>query len=329
MLIKFSFQLRLKIILLSNQSETIRNHPSTYINHKEFSNSMSILINKNSRVLVQGITGHHGTINTKAMLAYSTKIVAGVTPGKGGQQVFNVPVYNTVKEAVKAHKPDWSIMFVPAPFAKAAAFEALKENLNIVIITEEIPVHDTIPILKEAEKRNLTIIGPNCPGLLTAGECKLGIIPGSITKKGNVGIISRSGTLTHEVTDLLTKANLGQSTIVGIGGDRIIGSDFETILRLFEKDKQTKAVVLLGEIGGVLEQNACSFIQKMHKPVITYITGRSAPPGKQMGHAGAIAYGAGQTAQAKMDALKKAGAHVALTPQQVPMLVKRALYSNR
>src|SRR3989344_3161084 len=236
---------------------------------------MSILINKNSRVLVQGITGHHGTINTKAMLAYSTKIVAGVTPGKGGQEVFKAPVYNTVKEAVKAHKPDWSIMFVPAPFAKAAAFEALKENLNIVIITEEIPVHDTIPILKEAERRKL--------------------------------------------------ASIGQSTIVGIGGDRIIGSDYETVLRIFEKDKQTDAIVLLGEIGGVLEQNACSFIKKMHKPVITYITGKSAPPGKQMGHAGAIAYGAGQSAQAKMDALKKAGAHVALTPQQVPKLVKKVI----
>src|SRR3989344_3991997 len=286
---------------------------------------MSILINKNTRVLVQGITGHHGTINTKAMLAYGTNIVAGVTPGKGGQTVEGVPVYNTVKEAVKKHHPNWSILFVPAPFAKAAAFEALKKHLNLVIITEEIPIHDAIDILKFGEKQNCTIIGPNCPGLMTPGECKLGIIPGNVVKPGNVGIVSRSGTLTHEIANLLTEAGIGQSTIVGIGGDRIIGSDFEKILRMFEKDKQTKAVVLLGEIGGVLEQKAAQYIKKMKKPVVAYITGQSAPPNKQMGHAGAIAYGAGQTAQAKMNALKAAGVSVAKTTLDVTRLVKKAL----
>ncbi|HLC74964.1 MAG TPA: succinate--CoA ligase subunit alpha [Candidatus Nanoarchaeia archaeon] len=286
---------------------------------------MSILINKNTRVLVQGITGHHGTINTKAMLAYGTNIVAGVTPGKGGQTVEGVPVYNTVKEAVKKHHPNWSILFVPAPFAKAAAFEALKKHLNLVIITEEIPIHDAIDILKFGEKQNCTIIGPNCPGLMTPGECKLGIIPGNVVKPGNVGIVSRSGTLTHEIANLLTEAGIGQSTIVGIGGDRIIGSDFEKILRMFEKDKQTKVVVLLGEIGGVLEQKAAQYIKKMKKPVVAYITGQSAPPNKQMGHAGAIAYGAGQTAQAKMNALKAAGVSVAKTTLDVTRLVKKAL----
>ncbi|MBS3139109.1 succinate--CoA ligase subunit alpha [Candidatus Woesearchaeota archaeon] len=283
---------------------------------------MSILINKKTRVIVQGITGHHGTLNTEKMLAYGTHIVAGVTPGKGGQFVQNIPVYNTVKEAVKKHKPDWSIMFVPAPFAKQAALEALKEHLNLVIITEEIPVHDSIDILKEGKKRNCIIIGPNCPGLITPDECKLGIIPGNITKKGNIGIVSRSGTLTHEITDLLTRANIGQSTIVGIGGDRIIGTDFEKILRLFEKDKQTKAVVLIGEIGGILEQAAAPFIKKMKKTVIAYITGMSAPPNKQMGHAGAIAYGEGQTARAKIKILKAAGALIAKTPHDVVRLVK-------
>jgi len=286
---------------------------------------MSILINKNTRVLVQGITGHHGTINTKAMLAYGTNIVAGVTPGKGGQTVEGVPVYNTVKEAVKKHHPNWSILFVPAPFAKAAAFEALKKHLNLVIITEEIPIHDAIDILKFGEKQRCTIIGPNCPGLMTPGECKLGIIPGNVVTAGNIGIVSRSGTLTHEIANLLTEAGIGQSTIVGIGGDRIIGSDFEKILRMFEKDKQTKVVVLLGEIGGVLEQKAAQYIKKMKKPVVAYITGQSAPPNKQMGHAGAIAYGAGQTAQAKMNALKAAGVSVAKTTLDVTRLVKKAL----
>lgn len=288
---------------------------------------MSILINKKTRVLVQGVTGHHGTLNTEKMLAYGTNIVAGVTPGKGGQLVHDIPVYNTVREAVKKHNPDWSIMFVPAPFAKQAAFEALKEKLNLVIITEEIPVHDAIAIIKEGKKRKRIIIGPNCPGLITPGECKLGIIPGNITKKGNIGIVSRSGTLTHEITDLLTKANIGQSTIVGIGGDRIIGTDYEPILRMFEKDNQTKAVVLIGEIGGILEQAAAPFIKKMKKPVIAYITGMSAPHDKQMGHAGAIAYGKGQTAQAKIKVLKAAGALIAKTPQEVVGLV-RSRYSH-
>ena len=285
---------------------------------------MSILINKKTRVIVQGITGHHGTLNTEKMLGYGTAIVAGVTPGKGGQLIQNVPVYNTVREAVKKHAADWSIMFVPAPFAKAAAFEALKERLNLVIITEEIPVHDTIDISKEGKKRGCTIIGPNCPGLITPGECKLGIIPGNITQKGTVGIVSRSGTLTHEIADLLTKANIGQSTIVGIGGDRIIGTDFERILHLFEKDKQTSAVVLIGEIGGILEQAAAPFIRRMKKPVVAYITGISAPQDKQMGHAGAIAYGAGQTAWAKIKVLKSAGAKIAKTPHDVVRLVKQS-----
>jgi succinyl-CoA synthetase alpha subunit len=284
---------------------------------------MSIYINKRTRAIVQGVTGHHGTLNTKLMLQYGTRIVAGVTPGKAGEEVEGVPVFNTVKQALRKHKANWSIMFVPARFAKDAAFEALQNNLNIVMITEEIPVHDTIDIVKEAENRKKTIIGPNCPGLTSVGECKMGIIPASVVLPGKVGMVSRSGTLTHEIADQLTQAKIGQSTVVGIGGDRVIGSDFEKTLRLFEKDKNTDVVVMMGEIGGVLEQKACPFISKMRKPVIAYIAGKTAPPGKTMGHAGAIAYGAGQSAVAKMKLLKDAGAVIAKKPSDVVRLVRK------
>ncbi len=296
---------------------------------------MSILIDENTRVLVQGITGRRGSFNTQQMLAFGTNIVAGVTPGKGGQEVCGVPVYNSVKEACRKHMPDWSIMFVPALFAKKAAFEALENGLNLVIITEEIPIHDTLAIIQKAQEKRVHLIGPNCPGLASAGsctnamsarsgfKCKIGIIPNDLFAVGNVGIVSRSGTLTHEVISQLTQHGIGQTTVVGIGGDRVVGSSFIDILQLFNKDKQTKKVVLIGEIGGNQEEMAAAWIAKhMKKPVVSYIAGRTAPPEKRMGHAGAIIYGKAGTAESKMKALKEAGVQVARTINEVITLVK-------
>lgn len=279
---------------------------------------MSILINKNTKVIVQGITGNQGSFHTKLMKQYGTNIVAGVTPGKKGQKIQGIPVYNTIKDALKKHKADYSIAFVPAKFIKKAAYEALQNNLNLILITEGIPVHDTIEIVNAFKKKNKILIGPNCPGLITPEESKIGIIPGYATKKGNIGIVSRSGTLTYEIANELTKNNIGQSTIIGIGGDPIVGLDMIETLKLFEKDKQTKKIILVGEIGGDIEERAAEYIKKnISKEVIAFIAGKTAPKGKRMGHAGAIIEGETGTFEAKIKALKKANIKIAETLSEI------------
>ena len=282
-----------------------------------------MLISSKTPVIVQGITGRHGQFHTQKMLGAGARIVAGVTPGKAGKTVHGVPVFNTVKRALKHHRAQWSVLFVPAQFAKKAACEALRANLHIVIITEHIPVHDVIEVMTEAKRRKRIVIGPNCPGLTVVGQAKLGIMPAEIFKKGDVGVVSRSGTLTYEVVDQLTRAGIGQSTVIGIGGDRVRGFDFVDALHYFAKDQATKRIVMIGEIGGVAENHAADVVQSMRKPVVTFIAGRSAPPGKHMGHAGAIVYGANEGAQAKMDLLKAAGAHVVKKPSDIPKVLKR------
>src|SRR4028119_1616090 len=291
---------------------------------------MSILINKNTKLLVQGVTGREGLFHTQQMLDYGTKIVAGVTPGKGGQMIEHgddtVPVFNTVKEAVAMTGADTSVIFVPPPFGADAIMEAVDAGITgIVCITEGIPIQDMMRCYRFLESRNGWMIGPNCPGLITPGECKIGIMPGDIFAPGNIGIVSRSGTLTYEIVDELTRAGMGQSTCVGIGGDPIIGSSFVDVLGWFEADPRTKAVVLSGEIGGNDEEKAAEFISTMTKPVVGFIAGKTAPPGKRMGHAGAIVSGSAGTAQAKVEALQRAGAQVADLPSQVPGLLQAAL----
>lgn len=284
---------------------------------------MSILINKNSRFLVQGITGGQGTFHTKLMGDYGTNIVAGVTPKKGGQEVAGVPVFNTVAEALKKHEADWSILFVPAPFTKSAAMEAIAAGLNLIIITEGVPVADALAIVKAGVAAGVRIIGPNCPGLITPGEAKAGIMPGQIFSPGPIGVVSKSGTLTYEVVNHLTLAGIGQSTCVGIGGDPITGTGFTEVLELFEKDPATKKIVLIGEIGGNLEETAADYIKKnVRKPVVAYIAGQTAPPGKTMGHAGAVVSGKAGTAASKQDALRAAGAKVCLLPSEVVTLLQ-------
>ncbi|MDW8321045.1 MAG: succinate--CoA ligase subunit alpha [Armatimonadota bacterium] len=293
---------------------------------------MAVLVDKNTRVLVQGITGREGEFHTRQMLEYGTQVVAGVTPGKGGQQVLGVPVFDTVKQAVAATGADASVIFVPAPFATDAVLEAADAGINLIVcITEGIPVQDmvkTVAALRQygtSQGRAPTLIGPNCPGIMTAGECKIGIMPGNIFTPGPVGLISRSGTLTYEIVDLLTKAGLGQSTCIGIGGDPVLGSTFVHLLPLFEEDPDTQAVVLVGEIGGSDEEIAAEYIRTMSKPVVGFISGRTAPPGKRMGHAGAIISGRTGTPQAKVDALRAAGVPVAEALYEIPELVKQAL----
>lgn len=276
---------------------------------------MTILIGKNTKLIVQGITGQQGSFHAELMKEYGSKIVAGVTPGKAGQSVEGIPVYDSVADALKEHKADFSAVFVPAKFAKSAAFEALDNGLNIVVITEGIPVHDEIEIFKKSQEKNLVFIGPNCPGIISPGECKIGIMPGHIFKKGNIGVVSRSGTLTYEIINELTKNDLGQSTAVGIGGDPINGLNFIDALELFEKDSETEKIVLIGEIGGDAEEKAAEFIKEnVSKKVVAYIAGRTAPPGKRMGHAGAVISGKTGTAELKIKALEKAGVRVAELP---------------
>ncbi|HEX8235676.1 MAG TPA: succinate--CoA ligase subunit alpha [Abditibacteriaceae bacterium] len=291
---------------------------------------MAILIDKNTRVLVQGATGREGEFHTRAMLDYGTNVVAGVTPGKGGQFIEHdddtVPIFNTVEEAVKMTNADTSVIFVPPPFGADAIFEAVDAGINgIVCITEGIPIQDMMKCYRFLQERNGWMIGPNCPGLITPGECKIGIMPGHIFSSGPIGVVSRSGTLTYEIVDELTRAGLGQSTCVGIGGDPIIGSSFVDVLGWFEQDEATKAVVLSGEIGGNDEEKAAEFIKQMTKPVVGFIAGKTAPAGKRMGHAGAIVSGSAGTAQAKIEALQSAGAKVAELPNQVPDLIRSSL----
>jgi succinyl-CoA synthetase alpha subunit len=285
---------------------------------------MAIIIDKNTKFIVQNITGNQGSFHTKLMKEYGTKIVAGVTPGKKGQLVEGIPVFDSIKEALEYETADCSIIFVPAKFAKDAAFEALENNLDIIIITEHIPVHDSLEIMALAEKRGRIVIGPNCPGVISPGKSKAGIMPYHIFKEGHIGVISRSGTLTYEIVNELTKNGFGQSTVIGIGGDPIIGLDFIEGLKLFEEDEQTEAIVLIGEIGGNMEEKTAEYLKyNLSKPVVAYIAGRTAPEGKRMGHAGAIIQGKTGTADSKIKAFEEANVKVAELPSEIISLLKK------
>jgi succinyl-CoA synthetase alpha subunit len=284
---------------------------------------MSILVGKNTRLLVQGITGREGAFHTEQMKEYGTNVVAGMTPGKGGEWVHGVPVFDTVKEAVSTTDANTSIIYVPARFAADAIMEAADAGIKLIIcITEGVPVLDMVRVRSFLSQKEARLIGPNCPGIITPGEAKIGIMPGHIHKPGNVGLLSRSGTLTYEVVQALTDRGIGQSTAVGIGGDPIIGSSFIDILTLFESDPLTYHVVLIGEIGGTDEQKAARFIaEKMSKPVTAFIAGRTAPAGKRMGHAGAIIEGGEGTADEKIKAFEAVGVPVAQLPEEVAAMV--------
>lgn len=288
---------------------------------------MSILVNKNTRLIVQGITGRDGGFHTSKMKAYGTNIVGGVSPGKGGQTVEGIPVFNTVEDAVKATQANTSIIFVPASVAADSILEAAEAGIELVIaITEGIPTLDMVRVMPYLKKKGTKLIGPNCPGLITPDEALVGILPGTIFKKGNVGLISRSGTLTYEMVNQLTTNGIGQSTCVGIGGDPVAGLYYQDLLELYQNDPETEAVVLIGEIGGDAEEQAAAFIKnKMTKPVVAFIAGQSAPPGKRMGHAGAIISSGSGTAAEKIAAFEAAGVPVARKPEDIPVLVKRAL----
>lgn len=288
---------------------------------------MSILLNEESKVIVQGITGRDGSFHTKRMKNYHTNILAGITPGKEGSNVEGIPVYNTVKKAVEVTGADISVIFVPARRAADAIFEAAGSGIKlVVVISEGIPVLDIARIIPYLKKNNARMIGPNCPGLICPDKGSLGIFPTNIVKKGNVGVISRSGTLTYEVVHHLTINGFGQSTCIGVGGDQIIGMRFIDYLKLFQEDEETEAIVLIGEIGGTDEQDAAYFIRdNISKPVISFIAGKTAPPGKRMGHAGAIISGGDNTAQAKIDILEKNGIVVINEPEEIGIAMKNAI----
>lgn len=287
---------------------------------------MSIIINENTKVIVQGITGREGTFHTRAMVQYGTKVVGGVRAGKGGTKVDDIPVFDTCAQAVRATGADASMILVPAASAADAALEAIDAGLRVVVvITEGIPTKDMIEVYHRAKASNTTLIGPNCPGIISAGKCKIGILPQDIFTPGPVGLVSRSGTLTYEIVHSLTKAGLGQSTCIGVGGDPIIGTTFKDVLLDFEKDPETKVVVLVGEIGGNDEQEAAEIIKGMKTPVVGFIGGRTAPPGKRMGHAGAIVSGKGSTAEAKVQALTQAGVPVCDTVNEIVIRAREAL----
>jgi len=287
---------------------------------------MPILVGHKTKAIVWGITGSQGTFHTQLMLQYGTKIIAGVTPGRGGQEVQGIPVFDTAKEAMERNKANAAIIFVPAPYAKDATLEALAANLNpVVVITEGIPVKDEIQMMEIARRKGTTIIGPNTPGIITPAQCKLGIMPGHIFKPGKVGLVSRSGTLTYEIAAGLTTAGLGQTTCLGVGGDPVVGLSFVEVLKMFKQDKSTKAIAMIGEIGGNAEEKAAEYVKKTRypKPIVAYIAGRAAPPGKRMGHAGAIITGKAGTAETKIEALKNAGVKVAMKPGDIAKLIKR------
>jgi succinyl-CoA synthetase alpha subunit len=286
---------------------------------------MAILIDENTRVLVQGITGNVGSFQAQIMRDYGTKIVAGVTPGKGGTEIFGIPVYDLVEEAVRERQADAAISFVPARFAKDAAMEVIGSGIPLLVLTAEgMPDQDVLTILRYAALKGTAVLGPDTPGLISPGKCKLGVHPHAMFMEGRVGLVSKSGSLSYEVGRLLTESGIGQSTVVGIGGGPIWGLSQESVLRMFEEDPETEAIVLLGEVGGRLEHDAAHFIsQYMKKPVIALIVGRTAPEGVQMGHAGAIIEGEGGTAVSKIAALKKAGAIIASSSLDIPELLKK------
>ncbi len=274
---------------------------------------MSILVDKNTKVLIQGLTGREGSFHTEQMLAYGTKVAAGVTPGKGGQSHLGVPIFNRVAEAVQETGADASCIFVPPPFAADDIVEAAEAGIGLIIcITEGIPIMDMVKVKPYLDSKGATLIGPNCPGLITPGQCKIGIMPAPIHKEGTIGVISRSGTLTYEVVDQLTKNDMGQSTCIGIGGDPIVGQTFISLLKRFKDDPKTSGVVMIGEIGGTAEEEAAEYIKaEFDKPVLSFIAGLTAPPGKRMGHAGAIISGGKGKAEDKIAALEAAGITVA------------------
>jgi succinyl-CoA synthetase alpha subunit len=287
---------------------------------------MSILVNRDTRLLIQGITGREGQFHGQAMLDYGTAVVSGVTPGKGGQWTFNdrVPVFNTVAEAIAETGANTSVVYVPAAFAPDAMLEAADAGVGLIFcITEGIPALDMLRVYHLLRRKEVRLVGPNCPGATSVGEAKVGIIPGNIHRRGSVGVVSRSGTLTYEVVQALTDEGLGQSTCVGIGGDPIVGTSFIDVLDLFQADPETTAVVLIGEIGGDEEERAAAHIaQHITKPVTAFIAGRTAPPGRRMGHAGAIISGGAGTAESKREALREAGVRVADSPLQIPSLIR-------
>lgn len=287
---------------------------------------MAIIIDENTRLIVQGITGNQGRFHTTQMLAYGTQVVGGVSPGKGGQEVEGVPVYDSAFAAVEAQNANASVLFIPSPFAKDAAFEAISAGIKVlVIVTEHIPVHDEMEIVEYASRNGTTIVGPNTFGIVSSGKCKIGIPPNQFFIEGPIGVVARSGTLTYEIVGNLTANGMGQSTVVGLGGDRVVGLSFVDVLEKFEHDPQTKAVVLVGEIGGNAEEMASLFIKDMTKPVVAYIAGKSAPPGKRMGHAGAIIERGKGTFNAKVEALQAAGARIATLPFEVPDLLREVI----
>lgn len=290
---------------------------------------MSILLDKKTRVIVQGITGSEGSFHAKQMIEYGTNLVAGVTPGKGGQKFENtsVPIYNTVADAVKEVKAEASAIFVPPGFAADAILEAANAGIKLIVcITEGIPARDMISVYNSIKGKGVTLIGPNCPGLISPGKAKIGIMPGFIHKQGKIGVVSRSGTLTYEAVKQLSDLGIGQSTCVGIGGDPVIGSQFIDIIKLFNEDPGTDGIVMIGEIGGSAEEEAAQFIKKnVKKPVVGFIAGRTAPPGRRMGHAGAIISGGKGTAAEKMEAMKKSGINVVESPAEIGITMKKAL----
>lgn len=288
---------------------------------------MSIWVDKNTKVIVQGITGKAATYHTKEMIRYGTKIVGGVSPGKEGMEVEGIPVFNTVKKAVGNTNANASIIYVPAPFAADAILEAVDSKLELVIcITEHMPIHDMILVKRYLEDKNTRLIGPNCPGIISPGECKIGIMPGYIHKKGRIGVVSRSGTLTYEAVHQLSQRGIGQSTTIGIGGDPIVGTNFIDVLEAFNEDEDTDAVIMIGEIGGNAEETAALWIKEnMKKPVVGFISGKTAPKGKRMGHAGAIISGRKETAEEKIQVMKDCGIYISETPTSIADTLIKAL----